>query len=204
MWVPVALSRDVPRGNTRAVTLEGLELAVWRGDTGGVQVWEDRCPHRGMRLSFGFVRGDTLNCLYHGWQYGPNASCTRIPAHPDLAVPATIRAKAFAATETGGMIMVNLGESNPQPLILAGLPVASMAIGSDIETVRQLLETTTPVEDVQAFETELEGVALTIGWHSSRPGHVMLHAVARDPGTESKAIVALHHLRAAAERRSAA
>ena len=60
VWVPIALSRDVPMGTTRAVILDGQELVVWRGEGRTVQVWEDRCPHRGMRLSFGFVRGDAL------------------------------------------------------------------------------------------------------------------------------------------------
>ena len=45
-------------------------------------VWEDRCPHRGMRLSMGFVRSDRIACLYHGWQYGTDGHCLYIPAHP--------------------------------------------------------------------------------------------------------------------------
>ena len=203
MWVPLALSRDVPKGVTRAVTLEERELVVWRGESGTVQVWEDRCPHRGMRLSFGFVRGDALNCLYHGWEYGAGASCRRIPAHPDLVVPATIRANAYESTESGGMILVNLGPSAPPPLILAGLPIASLALASDIATVLRLCEGT-PETDVQAFATVLDGVAVTIGWHVSRPGHLMLHVVARDPGVESRAIFALHGLRARAEAKEAA
>jgi phenylpropionate dioxygenase-like ring-hydroxylating dioxygenase large terminal subunit len=104
MWTPIALSRDIPNGSTRAVILDGRELVIWRAESGAARVWEDRCPHRGMRLSFGFVRGETLNCLYHGWQYGASGSCRKIPAHPDLTVPPTIRANAYASTETGGFI----------------------------------------------------------------------------------------------------
>ena len=36
MWVPIALGRDVPKGTTRAVIVEGRELARWRGDGGSV------------------------------------------------------------------------------------------------------------------------------------------------------------------------
>jgi nitrite reductase/ring-hydroxylating ferredoxin subunit len=203
MWVPIALSRDVPKGMTRAVILKGQELVIWRGEAGTAQVWEDRCPHRGMRLSFGFVRGDTLNCLYHGWQYGAGASCARIPAHPDLAVPPTIKANSYASTETGGMVWVNLGEPALPPVFLAGLPVASLAIMSDIGTVLRLCGAT-PDSNAQVFETVLDGVALNIGWHVPAPGKVMLHVVARDPGVESKALIALHRLRADAERKAAA
>lgn len=72
-WVPIALGKDVPAGTTRSAMLEDRALVIWRGADGEAHVWEDRCPHRGMRLSFGFVRENALNCLYHGWQYGSGA-----------------------------------------------------------------------------------------------------------------------------------
>src|ERR1700712_4572612 len=117
MWVPIALSRDVPKGVTRAVILDGEELVAWRAEAGTMQVWEDRCPHRGMRLSYGFIRGERLNCLYHGWEYGADASCRRIPAHPDLTVPPTIKAKAYEATESGGLVLANLDGAGPPSVI---------------------------------------------------------------------------------------
>ena len=70
------------------------ELAVWRSASGRIAAWRDRCPHRGMRLSHGFVRGESLNCIYHGWTYGADGACRRIPAHPEVVPPATIRADA--------------------------------------------------------------------------------------------------------------
>ena len=204
MWVPIALSRDVPDGTTRAVLLDGNELVVWRAASGSVQVWEDRCPHRGMRLSFGFVRGDALNCLYHGWEYGAGASCRRIPAHPDLAVPATIKARAYPSTETGGMIWVGSDEADPPPVVLAGRPIATLAIAAPIEAVFQLLgATSTP--GVALIETTIDGVAVNLGWHAPEPGKVLLHAVAVDHRqVESKVLLALHRLRAAAETKVAA
>ena len=200
MWVPIALGRDIPRGVTRAVHLDGQELVIWRGEAGSAQVWEDRCPHRGMRLSLGFVRENSLNCLYHGWEYGAGGSCAKIPAHPDLTVPPTIRANAFGSSETGGMILVDLVRTaGPPPVFLAGRPIASLAIASDIGTVLALAGGL-PEAGVQAFETELDDVRLTIGWHVPGPGKLMLHVVAVDPGNvESRALVALHRLRAQAE-----
>ncbi len=204
MWIPVALSRDVPRQTTRGVILASEELVVWRGESGGVQIWEDRCPHRGMRLSFGFVRGDSLNCLYHGWQYGQGASCQRIPAHPDLTVPPTIKANAFASAETGGMIWVNLDkEPGTPPIFLAGRPIASLAIATTPETLFELLPGT-PAPQAQLFEVALADTQVNVGWHVVDPGKLMLHAVALDPGNvESRVLVALHKLRAEAERAAA-
>lgn len=105
-WVSVGLSRDLGAGQAMAAVTEWAELAVWRAESGRVSAWADRCPHRGMRLSHGFVRGETLACIYHGWVYGGTGACARIPAHPDLVVPAAIRAETFAVVEADGVIWV--------------------------------------------------------------------------------------------------
>jgi phenylpropionate dioxygenase-like ring-hydroxylating dioxygenase large terminal subunit len=40
--------------------LLGREFAVWRADDGNVNVWENRCLHRGVRLSIGINEGSEL------------------------------------------------------------------------------------------------------------------------------------------------
>ena len=62
-WIPVALSADIEAGTSAGTLVNGEERVVWRDDKGATHVWEDRCPHRGMRMSFGFVRGDHIACL---------------------------------------------------------------------------------------------------------------------------------------------
>jgi nitrite reductase/ring-hydroxylating ferredoxin subunit len=113
-WHPVGLSHSIEAGSSAGTRLFGKELVVWR-DTGGMaHVWEDRCPHRGMKLSFGFVRGDHIACLYHGWQYARGGYCQYIPAHPDLDVPKTIKVPVYQTQEYGGMIWTALS-GNPSP-----------------------------------------------------------------------------------------
>lgn len=103
-WIPVALSADIEAGTSAGTLVNGEERVVWRDDKGAIHVWEDRCPHRGMRMSFGFVRGDHIACLYHGWRYDTGGQCRYIPAHPDLEVPQTIKVPTFAATEHAGIV----------------------------------------------------------------------------------------------------
>lgn len=57
-----------------------------------------------MRLSHGFVRGESLNCIYHGWVYGANGGCSRIPAHPELVPPASIKAEVFSCAQANGVM----------------------------------------------------------------------------------------------------
>jgi nitrite reductase/ring-hydroxylating ferredoxin subunit len=205
MWIALALSRDVPKGSTRAVILRGREFVIWRSESGAIQIWEDRCPHRGMRLSFGFVRGEALNCLYHGWQYGTSGSCQKIPAHPDLAVPPTIRANAYPTAESGGFIMVSLDpEPEASPLLPSGRPIVSLAIATPPETLSDLVDGT-PLDNVDGVSGMFDEASINRTWHMVSPRKLMLHAVAIDTAAvETHVLRQLHRLRADAEEGVAA
>src|SRR5690242_10804584 len=65
LWYPVAPSWMIghaPLGLTRL----SEKIVVWRDAAGEVHALEDRCPHRGARLSLGWNLGDRLSCWYHG------------------------------------------------------------------------------------------------------------------------------------------
>ena len=74
-----------------------------------------------MRLSHGFVRGEALSCIYHGWSYAQSGQCQRIPAHPDLEPPEAIRVPVHHATESGGVVWVALSATTAAPPALTGL-----------------------------------------------------------------------------------
>ena len=142
-WTAVALSHDLPKGGVLRTVVDDQDLAIWRGRSGMVNAWDNRCPHRGMRLSFGFVRGDSLTCIYHGWQYGADAVCHYIPAHPDLTPPKTLCAKAFSCTERDHLIWVSLADLDSEPdLGLSGTtPIRSLVFEQGFSEIRRLAET---------------------------------------------------------------
>ena len=126
-WIANGLSPDLPRAVVMHGDWQGVELAIWRSATGRLSAWKDRCPHRGMRLSHGFVRGETLACIYHGWVYGQDGACRHIPAHPAMVPPASIRAEAFACVEQDGVLWVAPAEATDAPPKLNGMePVRSL------------------------------------------------------------------------------
>jgi nitrite reductase/ring-hydroxylating ferredoxin subunit len=114
-WHPVGLSHSIEAGSSAGTRLFDQELVVWRDNSGAAHVWEDRCPHRGMKLSFGFVRGEHIACLYHGWQYNSGGHCQYIPAHPALDVPKTIKVPVYSVREQSGMIWTTL---SPNPTVM--------------------------------------------------------------------------------------
>ena len=121
-WVAVGGSTDLAPRSVMPAIVRGTEMVVWRDADGAVHAWRNRCPHRGMRLSFGFVDGDgRLACRYHGWRYGPDGRCAAVPAHPDLPPPAGVSVPAFASGERDGLIWVaRAGETAPPGIAAPG------------------------------------------------------------------------------------
>ncbi len=104
-WYPIASSSDLPKRHVCQAQLLGREFAVWRADDGYVNVWENRCLHRGVRLSIGTNDGRELKCRYHGWRYANRtAGCTYIPAHPADAPARTICNNTYPTQEAHGLI----------------------------------------------------------------------------------------------------
>ena len=100
-WFPAAMTNAIlPETAVRAI-IQTDDIALWRGADGVARAWENRCPHRGMRLSYGVVRGNRLTCLYHGWSYDGGGGCAAIPAHPDVTPPKTIRVRTYQCREIG-------------------------------------------------------------------------------------------------------
>jgi len=111
-WYPIASSSDLPLRHVFHGQLWGRELAVWRADDGFVNVWENRCLHRGVRLSIGLNEGRELRCIYHGWRYANRtAGCTYIPAHPADAPARTICNNTYPSTEAHGLVWSALDPS---------------------------------------------------------------------------------------------
>lgn len=191
-WYPVALADDLLPGTSAGVVIEGMEIVIWRDTAGAPHVWEDRCPHRGMKLSFGFVRGDHIACLYHGWEFGADGRCRTIPAHPDLEVPKTICTRLYGVAESGGMIWAGLGEAGEAPSADAATPVRSLFVDAPLDTVVAGLPAAFGATAVSGAAplltlTTPEGT-LRIGLHRVGAGQTALHLTVA--GTATPALCA--------------
>jgi len=109
-WHPVAAAGALTAGKALAAQLLGRSLALWRGADGALHAWDDRCPHRGTRLSIGRIEGDTLACAYHGWRFGGDGRCLLVPSQPGQKPPQNAAVAAFRVEERYGLVWVSLGE----------------------------------------------------------------------------------------------
>src|SRR5687767_14453686 len=64
-WYPVMLARELGK-KPRAIKICGEKIALFK-EAGRVFALHDRCPHRGVPLSFGRKEAEgTISCAYHG------------------------------------------------------------------------------------------------------------------------------------------
>lgn len=108
-WHPVALSNSVEAGSARAVRLLGEDLALYRGQSGNAYLVANRCAHRLTKLHTGWIEGDQLRCMYHGWKYDATGQCVERPAERPGS-EAGIRITAYPVHEYRGIIFAWMGE----------------------------------------------------------------------------------------------
>jgi phenylpropionate dioxygenase-like ring-hydroxylating dioxygenase large terminal subunit len=106
-WHPVYRS-DRLRKKPASVTLAGKPLCLFRTASGQAAALSDACPHRRLKLSYGRVVGDRVECKYHGWTFD---GCGRgeSPGTPKLHACA----ESFDVREAHGHIWVKSRHSNP-------------------------------------------------------------------------------------------
>ena len=105
-WFAVAMSRDLAKGDVLRAKYFAKELAVFRTRSGEVHVVDAYCPHLGAHLAEGGrVQGETIRCPFHGWQFGGDGVCARIP-YSKKKPPAKARVKSWPVAERNGFVFV--------------------------------------------------------------------------------------------------
>jgi phenylpropionate dioxygenase-like ring-hydroxylating dioxygenase large terminal subunit len=107
-WYPVIPRQQLMDG-PQAFELLGEPLVLWLDDQGRPAAVRDRCCHRTAKLSLGKVDQGRICCPYHGWEFGADGTCQRVPQlKPDCTIPRSYRIDAYRATERYGHVWVCL------------------------------------------------------------------------------------------------
>ncbi len=110
-WYAVLESHEVKRGKPVGVTRMGEKMVFWRVQAGKVVAQSDLCPHRGVALSSGRLKGDCIMCPFHGFEFDSSGRCTVIPANGrNTPVPKAFNVRTYPTAEGHGFIFLYWGQ----------------------------------------------------------------------------------------------
>jgi 5,5'-dehydrodivanillate O-demethylase len=111
-WQPIAASRDYAPGVVKRVKIVGNHYTLYRGGDNVVRMVQDRCPHRGTSLAYGWVKENCIRCRYHGWTFDGEGKGLDFPAETKT-YPTKVALKTYPVREYLGLIFAYLGEGEP-------------------------------------------------------------------------------------------
>ena len=106
-WQPVALAKDCLPGTSKRIKILGNHYTLYRGEEGAVNLVQDRCPHRGTSLAYGWVEGNCIRCRYHGWKFSGDGTGVEFPAETETYVR-SISLDSYPVREYLGVIFAYL------------------------------------------------------------------------------------------------
>lgn len=109
-WYPVAQSHEITDETPFHARILGLGFVAFRDESGQAHVLSNTCVHRGGSLSQGLVKNGCVVCPYHGWQYGADGRCRRVPSLGDDKPPARAKVDSYPVEEKYGIVFAFLGD----------------------------------------------------------------------------------------------
>lgn len=106
-WYVAALSSEVQR-SLKPVRLLSQSIVLYRTQDGDAVALEDACPHRKLPLSMGRIKGDAVECGYHGLTFDCSGKC--IDAATQSKIPPFAVVRSYPARDKYGLLWVWMGD----------------------------------------------------------------------------------------------
>ena len=81
-WHPIAWSKSL-KNKPISATVMDINVVVFRDHHGRAQAMEDRCIHKGIKLSKGRGTKAGIECPYHGWTFDLDGTLIDLPDPDD-------------------------------------------------------------------------------------------------------------------------
>ena len=102
-WYVAMWSRNLDRSLVRRE-----DIVLYRKEDGDPAALRDLCPHRYLPLSLGRLKGDTVECGYHGMTFDCTGACVTIPVQESIPPNATVR--SYPVSEKLGLVWIWMGD----------------------------------------------------------------------------------------------
>jgi len=107
-WVAVARSKDLAAGRATPIQIMSERYTLYRGASGKVHCIDAACPHRFAPMHLGWVEGDDIRCVYHGWTFSAGGQCVEQPAE-EAGFARKVRIGSYPCDEYLGLVWCYFG-----------------------------------------------------------------------------------------------
>ncbi len=120
-WYVAGRSSDVGRALRPAKVL-GEEIVLYRTEDGSPVALEDACPHRKLPLSKGALKGDVVECGYHGLTFDRTGGCVRAPTQ-DGSIPKRAVVRSYPVVDRWNLLWIWMGDpEKAEPATIFDVP----------------------------------------------------------------------------------
>lgn len=106
-WYVAAEAREIGSSPLGRLLL-GEPVVLYRRQDGAPVALEDRCCHRRAPLHRGEVVGDALQCGYHGFTFGADGACIKVPGQ--ALPPRGARVRSYPLVERHRFVWIWMGD----------------------------------------------------------------------------------------------
>jgi len=107
-WYVAAWDYELVDRKLMPRTILEQSLVIFKGDSGKVVALDNRCAHRGAKLSNGRLEGDCVRCMYHGLKFDASGKCVQIPGQDNI--PPKLGVRSYPVVERDHLIWIWPGD----------------------------------------------------------------------------------------------
>ena len=120
-WYVAAWDHELIDGKLLERTILEEPVLVYKGDSGKVVALDNRCCHRGAKLSKGRLEGDCVRCMYHGLKFDPTGKCVQIPGQD--TIPDKLGVRSYPVVERDHLVWIWAGDpAKADPAMIVDIP----------------------------------------------------------------------------------
>ncbi|MFT5401114.1 MAG: phenylpropionate dioxygenase-like ring-hydroxylating dioxygenase large terminal subunit, partial [Planctomycetota bacterium] len=108
VWYVAAWADEIATGLHSTLIL-GEKICLFKNSVGVAVAFEDYCPHRRLPLSMGKLKGDLLECGYHGLTFDCSGQCVGAPANGNK-IPDNSNLRTYPCAERYGLVWIWMGD----------------------------------------------------------------------------------------------
>ncbi|MFE1433030.1 Rieske 2Fe-2S domain-containing protein [Streptomyces griseoaurantiacus] len=114
-WYPILQTSEIQREKPTGVRRMGEELVLWRDLDGTLVCQTARCPHKGANIGDGRLKGNTVECPYHGFRFDAEGTCKVVPAlGAGARIPASLKLRTYPVREQHGLVWLWWGDAREE------------------------------------------------------------------------------------------